>query len=187
MFKTCIIHANSKKKIPRNPGIGNSLSQGKRGYNPMVTLSKQSNTVDWKYSWARPADEGVNFLIHHLNGNIFYKATWSTPFIFHEFYLPDFKMPNVPVNSALIFMGFWDGFDSCQLEKWFHQERIWLMISGTHIKSCSHSHMHSILKVFLYSYILWKLYRCKILYVTDIFKSYLDIYLVFQKILTPDI
>lgn len=128
--------------------IESSWNQEKGGCNPKVTLSKQSKTIDWKYSWACPAAEGVNFLIHHLNGSIFHKATWSTPFIFHEFYLPDFKMPNVPLNSALIFMGFWDGFDSCQLEKWLHQERIWLMISGTRIKLCSHSHMHSILKVF---------------------------------------
>lgn len=126
--------------------LGAPTAKTKGEYYPMVTLSKQSNTVDWKYSWTHPADEGVNFLIYHLNGNIFYKGTGSTPFIFHEFYLPDFKMPNVPVNSTLIFMGFWDGFDSCQLEKWLHQEGIWLTIFGTHIKLCSHSHMYSTLK-----------------------------------------
>jgi len=43
--------------------------------------------------------------------------TSGTPFIFHDFCLPSFKMPSVPVNSTLMFMGFWDGFDSCQLEK----------------------------------------------------------------------
>lgn len=73
-----------------------------------------------KYSIVLPEDEGVNFPIYHLNGNIFYKMTWVTPFIFHYFYLPSFKMPNVPVNSTLIFMDFWGGFDSCQLEKWLN-------------------------------------------------------------------
>lgn len=71
-----------------------------------------------------PANEGVNFSIYHLNGNIFHKVTWHTPFIFHEFYLPDFRVPRVLVNSALIFMGFSDDFDSCQLEEWLHQEGV---------------------------------------------------------------
>lgn len=79
----------------------------------MVILLNWSNIVDWKYSWVRLVDEGVNFFIYYFNGNIFYKAIWSIFFIFYEFYLFDFKMLNVLVNSVLIFMGFWDGFDSC--------------------------------------------------------------------------